>query len=100
MTNGGENPTFRLVTIFDPAEREEMHRNILASMFRFTPAEVRLAEQVILGASPAQAAEALGVTIHTVRTYLKRLYHKAGVRTQSALVCTLLKAIESVPSAY
>jgi DNA-binding CsgD family transcriptional regulator len=71
---------------------------VLASVFKFTPAEVRLAEQVIQGHSPLQSAENLGVTIHTVRTYLKRLYHKAGVRTQAGLVRALMKAIETLPT--
>lgn len=97
MINGNADSSYSLITIFDPGRREEMQRAMLASIFNFTPAEVRLADQVILGCSPRQAAENLGVTIHTVRTYLKRLYHKAGVRTQAALVRALIKALEALP---
>ncbi len=57
MINGSEAPAYRLVTIFDPTKKDEMHRTVLASVFKFTPAEVRLAEQVIQGHSPLQSAE-------------------------------------------
>lgn len=100
MLNGGDRPAYRLITIFDPTRREENIRNLIIAAFRLTPAEFRLAEQVLTGASPRQAAEALGVTIHTVRTYLKRLYHKAGVKTQAGLVRALLKAVENVPTGW
>jgi len=52
---------------------------------------------MIAGKTPAEAAVAIGVTIHTVRTYLKRLYHKVGVRTQATLVRTLLQTLQTVP---
>ncbi len=65
---------------------------MLREAFRFTRAEMRLVEQILLGKTPAEAAEALGVTIHTVRTYLKRLYHKVGARSQATLVRKLIQA--------
>lgn len=97
LLNGGNNPSYRVVTIFNTSRRDEIHRSMLASRFHFTPAEMRLAEQVLAGCSPGKAAENLGVTIHTVRTYLKRLYHKAGVRSQAGLVMALMKAMETLP---
>lgn len=97
LINGDERTPYRLVTIFDPAKKDEVRKSLLAAAFRFTPAEMRLAEQMLTGCSPTEAAAKLGVTIHTVRTYLKRLYHKAGVRTQSGLVRAMMKAVESLP---
>lgn len=46
----------------------------------------------MLGRTPKEAAEELGVTIHTVRTYLKRLYIKLGVKSQAMLVRKLMQA--------
>lgn len=86
-----------LCFVFDPESRVSVSRSLLQSAFRLTPAEVRLAEQLLLGRRPAEAAEALGVTIHTVRTYLKRLYHKVGARTQATLVRRLLQ-VASTPA--
>ncbi len=80
-----------LCFIFDPERQVPVTGSLLQSIYALTPAEVRLAEQLLLGRRPAEAAEALGVTIHTVRTYLKRLYHKVGARTQATLVRKLLQ---------
>lgn len=82
-----------LCVVFDPARRVHVTGSLLQSIYGLTPAEVRLAQQLLLGRRPAEAAEALGVTIHTVRAYLKRLYHKIGVRTQANLVRKLLQSV-------
>lgn len=81
-----------LCFVFDPEERAPIARSLLQTIYRLTPAEARLAEQLLLGRCPAEAAEALGVTIHTVRTYLKRLFRKTGAKTQAVLVCKLMQA--------
>lgn len=81
-----------LCFVFDPERQVPITGSLLQSIYALTPAEVRLAEQLLLGRRPAEAAEALGVTIHTVRTYLKRLYHKVGARTQATLVRKLLQS--------
>jgi DNA-binding CsgD family transcriptional regulator len=96
LLNGAPYASYRAVVIFDTSKRHEVDRELLTSVFRFTKAELRLAEQLLAGRTPAEAAETLQVTIHTVRTYLKRLYHKAGVRTQATLVRALLQAVEPV----
>lgn len=72
-------------------ETEAMAR--LVDKYRLTPAELRLAMALLSGHRPESAAQELGVTIHTVRTYLKRLYRKAGVRSQSTLVCAMNRAL-------
>ncbi|MGJ5818543.1 helix-turn-helix transcriptional regulator [Paludibaculum fermentans] len=98
MVNGAPTPKFRAVALVDPARRQLTASATLEATFRFTKAEMRLAEQMMNGKSPAEAAQALGITIHTVRTYLKRLYHKAGVRTQATLVRRLLQAAQALPA--
>lgn len=85
-----------LCFVFDPERQMPVAGSLLRSVYRLTPAEVRLAEQLLQGRRPAEAAEALGVSIHTIRTYLKRLYHKVGARTQATLVRRLLQ-VASVP---
>jgi DNA-binding CsgD family transcriptional regulator len=90
MTNGTPASQYRAVTICDVYPSEEVSAEILVSLFRFTRAEIRLAQQILAGRTPAESAERMSVTIHTVRTYLKRLYLKTGVKTQSAFVRKLL----------
>lgn len=81
-----------LLLVFDPEPQPCLPAAALQPVFRLTKAEVRLVEQLLLGRTPKEAAEELGVTIHTVRTYLKRLYIKLGVKSQAMLVRKLMQA--------
>ncbi|MBI4889889.1 MAG: helix-turn-helix transcriptional regulator [Acidobacteria bacterium] len=90
LTDGGFSQ-YRVLSIYDPERSIEITRSALQQAYRFTKAELRLVEQLLLGRTPAEAATALGVTIHTVRTYLKRLFHKVGVRSQATLVRRLVQ---------
>jgi pimeloyl-ACP methyl ester carboxylesterase/DNA-binding CsgD family transcriptional regulator len=58
----------------------------LAHMYALTPAEARLAQQLVLGAGLDEACQAQGVSINTGKTHLKRIFSKVGVRRQSELV--------------
>jgi DNA-binding CsgD family transcriptional regulator len=51
-----------------------------------TPAEWRAVYGLTRGLPPDGIAASLGVSVHTIRTQLKRAMAKAGVRTQAALV--------------
>lgn len=97
MMNGRPVPSYRAVALLDPERRTLIDSAALVATFRFTRAETRLAEQMAGGRTPAEAALALGITIHTVRTYLKRLYQKTGARTQATLVRKLLQTTRSLP---
>lgn len=94
LTNG--RPTVGYVGLFlhRPGDLREVRRTRLQRRFQFTAAELRLVEVLLDGKRPDLAAEELGVTIHTVRTYLKRLYRKLGVHSQASLVCALNKGLE------
>lgn len=82
-----------LLLVFDPDRPPACATAALQAAFRLTKAEARLVEQLLQGRTPTEAAEALGVTIHTVRTYLKRLYLKLGVKSQAMLVRKLLQTV-------
>lgn len=99
LMNGAAGVCCRAVTIYDALGSGESNRSLLMEAYRFTKAEQRLADQLLSGRTPAEAAEALGVSIHTVRTYLKRLYGKVGVRSQAGLVRSLMLALEPLPLA-
>jgi len=80
-----------LCFVFDTSQQSSFVKANLQKTYRLTRAETRLVEQLLMGKTPAEAAEQLGVTIHTVRTYLKRLYQKLGVKSQATLVSKLLQ---------
>jgi len=95
ITNGTPNTSYCAVAIYDTTANIEVDPAVLVTLFRLTKAEVRLAQQMMAGRTPVESAAEMGVTIHTVRTYLKRLYLKTGVRTQAALVRKLLHCAQT-----
>jgi pimeloyl-ACP methyl ester carboxylesterase/DNA-binding CsgD family transcriptional regulator len=58
----------------------------LGRLYELTPAEARLAQQLVLGRSLDEACAGQGVSINTGKTHLKRIFSKVGVRRQSELV--------------
>ncbi len=94
ISNGRPNAGYAGIILCPLGIKPEDRRGKLLKAFEFTPAELKLVELLLEGMRPQTAATELGVTIHTVRTYLKRLYRKVGVRSQSTLVCALNKALE------
>jgi DNA-binding CsgD family transcriptional regulator len=94
LTNGRPETSYVGLLLAQPGHRREQRRQRLLESWDLTAAELRLAEAMLDGKRPSAAAESLGVTIHTVRTYLKRLYRKLGVHSQATLVCALSKPLE------
>jgi DNA-binding CsgD family transcriptional regulator len=63
----------------------------LAELHALPRREAELAIRVSGGASIAEAAEDMGLTLETARNYTKRIYARLGVRGQAelaTLVCT------------
>lgn len=85
-----ERPGFVAVFITDPEQEMAAEAQDFAGLYGLTPAEARLASSLVRGMSPAQAAGALGLTVNTVRTHLKRIFSKTETRRQSDLVRLLL----------
>lgn len=57
--------------------------------FGLTPAEIRLAERLRDGQTLKEAADALGISINTVRNQLRAVFDKMGLKRQSDLVRAL-----------
>lgn len=82
--------------VSDPEERIEAPEEHLVRLYRLTPAEARVAAELLAEKSPREAAEALGVSYETTRLHVKRILAKAGVRRQSELVRLLLGPLQIV----
>jgi DNA-binding CsgD family transcriptional regulator len=65
----------------------------LCALYGLTPAEARTALLVAEGRAPKEVADALGITLHTVRTVLKRVFAKTGVDRQSALARLVARTV-------
>lgn len=93
VENGTAGTCCRAVVLYPRMRAMDLDLSGLERRFCLTKAEARLARQVLAGLRPAEAAKALGVTVFTVRTYLKRLFHKFGVNNQAGLVRALLDVL-------
>lgn len=65
----------------------------LVDLFGLLPSEARLAWAIAQGMSISEAANELGLTIETARSYSKRIYAKIGARGQAELVRNILTSI-------
>ena len=68
----------------------------LGQLFDLAPSEARLALALSRGLSIAEAAQELGFTVETVRTYSKRIYAKTGARGQVDLVRFIHRSVLAI----
>jgi len=68
----------------------------LAEMFQLLPSEARLALALSRGLSIAEAAEELGITIQTARSYSKKIYNKTGARGQPDLIRFIHRSVLAI----
>lgn len=72
---------------------------ILAQLFNLTPAENRLAELLAQGLRPDECADALFVSINTVRSQLRTIFQKTGTTRQSELIGLIHRLAALAPAA-
>jgi DNA-binding CsgD family transcriptional regulator/PAS domain-containing protein len=75
-----------IVFLHDPEIGVEPLPGMLASLYRLTPAESRLATELLGHLTLAEIAERRQVSLATLRTQLKRLFGKTGTTRQSELI--------------
>ena len=68
----------------------------LCELFGFSSGEAKVALSLARGMTIAEAAEKMGFTLETARTYSKGAYSKAGARNQAELVRTILTSVLSL----
>lgn len=72
----------------DSALREHFFR-----AYSLTRSESLTAQEVLNGRSPSEMAEAMGLTVATIRSYLKQVFAKTGTHRQSELVSLYYSSI-------
>jgi DNA-binding CsgD family transcriptional regulator len=88
-------PNDRGIALMDPMTRKprvgsDRDRGINPpARWALTSAEVRVVQSLATGLRPSEMATSLGLSVHTIRTQLKRAMVKAGVHSQAALVARL-----------
>ena len=79
-----------LVLVVDPAARPRVDPDLAAAVLGLTPTESRVAVALATGQTVAGIAAAPGCAESTVKTHLKRVYRKLGIRKQTELVRRVL----------
>jgi DNA-binding CsgD family transcriptional regulator/PAS domain-containing protein len=65
----------------------------LSVLYGLTPAEAQTAALIAEGHAPREVAQVLEVSVHTVRTVIKRVFSKTGVDRQAALARLLARTM-------
>ncbi|HYC45276.1 MAG TPA: helix-turn-helix transcriptional regulator [Burkholderiales bacterium] len=86
LRSDGEPDSLWSLTIADPRVPPTPPMWAVAALYRFTPAETRLAARLAAGDDPEEIAQQLGVKITTVRSQLASVFAKTGTRRQAQLV--------------
>jgi DNA-binding CsgD family transcriptional regulator len=81
-----------IVFITDPERAPVGLQPILRRLYRLTPREAEVTERLLRGQSLEEIRAALGTSIHTTRTQVKRVFAKTGTRSQSDLVRVILRS--------
>lgn len=86
--------TGRLITaiafVIDPSQQKRPAQDMLRVLFGLTPAECRVALLLSDGHAPKEIANMVGVTDNTVRSQIKSIFCKTGVKRQGELIRLLL----------
>lgn len=80
-----------LILVRDPTDDLERRRDGLQQRYGLTPAESRVAVELLKGGGRSAAAERLGISDATARTHLTRIFEKTDTRRQSELVTLILR---------
>jgi DNA-binding CsgD family transcriptional regulator len=84
-----------ILFVTQPGEPPRLDTEAVAQAFGLTPRQAMLAVLLARGASLAQAAAALKVTVETARWHLKEIFERTNTHRQADLVRLLCKAFES-----
>ena len=79
----------RLLLLKDVLPTGPVNSNYLRMAFGLTPAETRLASELVDGAGLGEACTAIGVGKETGRTHLSAIFSKTGTSSQAQLAALL-----------
>jgi len=91
VASPGAEPVAVLL-VSDPDKQALPSVETVGRLFELTEAEAKLALALAEGQRIEEAAEALGITLSSARTYLKRIFGKTGIDRQAELVRLVMAA--------
>ena len=81
---------FSVWVTFGQHEAVARRLRVAKAAFGLSDGQLAVAELIADGKDLASAAAALGITVNTARTHLRRMFDKTGVRSQTALLRVIL----------
>ncbi|MEI6336741.1 MAG: helix-turn-helix transcriptional regulator, partial [Methylococcaceae bacterium] len=88
--DSGLQKALALIFVIDTTKSQSLSTlNLLGKLYDFSPAELKVASALLSGKSPEEYSRQNGASINTVRSQLKALFRKTGVRGQSELLVLL-----------
>lgn len=84
--SGGSGAAYSVFVYEPDAGQRPLPAKVLRALYGLSPAEARLANELFVGRSVQEAAAALGVTVNTARSTLKRVFGKCAVGSQAELL--------------
>jgi len=83
-------PIRAIAFVIDPSQRRRPAQDALRALFGLTPAECRVALLLGDGHAPRKIANIVGVSDNTVRSQIKSIFSKTGVKRQGELIRLLM----------
>ena len=75
--------------LYAPNVLQGISIDVLRQVYALTPAQAAVARSLFAGNSVEQTAQALDLSLNTVRTHLKQIFSKCEVQSQAELLHTL-----------
>ncbi len=96
--NGDDAPNKKMCNLFVASKLLPRYVNasVLRETYGLTPAEVRVAQNLVSGSALTDIADTLGVTHNTVRNQLKSIFSKTDTKRQTELVGLILSTPTNV----
>jgi len=96
VANVGRNLPTSILFAFETTDNYARIEEVVRSLYRLSPSEAKLVSQLFINPQLPNAAMALGITLNTARTHLKRIYNKTGVNRIASLIHMIVTGPASV----
>jgi len=88
-----------VVYVIDPAHQPHVDGDLLRRVYRLSHADIRVVRELMQGQSVEAIAEALAMSVYTVRTHLQSLFAKTGTNRQGELIARIAASLGSLRAA-
>jgi DNA-binding CsgD family transcriptional regulator len=81
------------IYVVDRQQQASLDAELLRRVYGFSPAEIRVLNELMAGETVESIAAILSISVYTVRSHLKRLFGKTGTNRQGELIAQIAAAL-------